>query len=403
MAPAPRAFAWLAAALLTPAAAQVTHVPITEPLRLAGPLQPVKGGAAVYIVKLRDPGAASYKRAPTDLSATKPADVTGGARVAAADAYAKQLEQTHDRLLGGIGAASAKLYSYRYSVNGFAARLTAAQVSRLAQSAEVERIWQDTDQYLQTNNSPTFLGLQDPDGRLAGRSSGCSARASSSASSIAASRPSIRPCSTPRTVRRARAAASGRRRRGSASGSARAYRRNPPTEVVYDPPVGFTGACQAGDGFGPRDCNNKVVGARFYLEGFLARHTLDPGEFRSPRDVDGHGTHIATIVAGNSVDASLLGARVGARQRRRSARARRHLQSVLARAGRHARHVRDVGSRAGDRRRCRRRRRPHQLLDRQPRNRPRRARRFGAARRARRRRAVRRGGRQRRSGSRHDR
>ena len=88
----------------------------------------------------------------------------------AADAYAKQLEQTHDRLLGGIGAASTKLYSYRYSVNGFAARLTAAQVSRLAQRAEVERIWQDTDQYLQTNNSPTFLGLQDPDVRLAGRS-----------------------------------------------------------------------------------------------------------------------------------------------------------------------------------------------------------------------------------------
>ena len=228
MAPAPRALAWLAAALLTPAAAQVTHVPITEPLRLAGPLQPVKGGSAVYIVKLRDPGAASYKRTPTDLSATKPADVTGGARVAAADAYAKQLEQTHDRLLGGIGAASTKLYSYRYSVNGFAARLTAAQVSRLAQSAEVERIWQDTDQYLQTNNSPTFLGLQDPDVglRAAHGLLGEGVVVGIIDSGVAPQHPS---CSTPRTVRRAPAAANGPRRLGWAFGSA------PPTAAIRRP------------------------------------------------------------------------------------------------------------------------------------------------------------------------
>ena len=309
MAPAPRALAWLAAALLTPAAAQVTHVPITESLRLAGPLQPVKGGSAVYIVKLRDAGAASYKRTPTDLSATKPADVTGGARVAAADAYAKQLEQTHDRLLGGIGAASAKLYSYRYSVNGFAARLTAAQVSRLAQSAEVERIWQDTDQYLQTNNSPTFLGLQDPDVglRAAHGLLGEGVVVGIIDSGVAPQHPSLLDTEdrTPRACRGEWATTS-----WLGLWLCTPYRRNPPKEVVYDPPVGFTGACQAGDGFGPRDCDNKVVGARFYLEGFLARHTLDPREFRSPRDVDGHGTHIATIVAGNSVDATLLGARV---------------------------------------------------------------------------------------------
>ena len=68
-----RAFAWLAAAvILTPATAQVTHVQVTEPLQLVGPLRPVKGGEAVYIVKLRQPGAASLKGVPTAPTAEKP-------------------------------------------------------------------------------------------------------------------------------------------------------------------------------------------------------------------------------------------------------------------------------------------------------------------------------------------
>jgi subtilisin family serine protease len=306
-----RAFAWLAAAvILTPAAAQVTHVQVTEPLQLVGPLRPVKGGEAVYIVKLRQPGAASLKGVPTAPTAEKPSEQARAARAAAAESYAKQLEQSHDRLLANVGAANSKVYSYRYSVNGFSARLTAAQVSRLAQSTEVERIWQDKDQRLRTNNSSAFLGLQNPVGGLRAdlklRGEGIVVGVIDSG--IAPNHPSLLD-SEDRTPRACRSSWS----RSSLLGLwlCMSFHHNPPMAKVYDPPVGFTGACQAGPGFEPTYCNNKVVGARFYLDGFLAQHKLDPNEVRSPKDVDGHGTHIATIIAGNSVNATLLGTRVG--------------------------------------------------------------------------------------------
>ena len=293
-----------------PALAQPTLVPITKPLHLAAPVQPAKGGTAIYIVKLKDPGASAYKAASAGGGAMKPAS---GERLdrgsAAVEAYAKQLELSHDRMLAEIGAQNSKVYSFRYALNGFAAKLTAAQVSLLARNNAVERIWPDKERHLTTNNSSIFLGLENQSGGLRAdlklRGEGIVVGVIDSG--IAPNHPSLSDVEkrVPTLCQGGWAATSwlGLWLCGS-------YRRNPPTVSVYDPPVNFHGTCEVGDGFAPSDCNNKVVGARYYVDGFLFENELDPNEFRSPKDADGHGTHIATIVAGNQVDAYLFGTRV---------------------------------------------------------------------------------------------
>lgn len=62
----------------------------------------------------------------------------------------------------------------------------------------------------------------------------------------------------------------------------------------------------------PFTCNNKLVGAREFLDTYKANTGLEPYEFDSARDDDGHGTHTATTAAGNAdVKASVFGVSKG--------------------------------------------------------------------------------------------
>ncbi|MEL6870599.1 MAG: S8 family serine peptidase, partial [Pseudomonadota bacterium] len=55
-------------------------------------------------------------------------------------------------------------------------------------------------------------------------------------------------------------------------------------------------------------CNNKLIGARWYVDGFLAgRGSVVEGEFLSPRDSSGHGSHTAGTAGGNEVTATFNG------------------------------------------------------------------------------------------------
>ncbi|XP_038695418.1 subtilisin-like protease SBT5.6 [Tripterygium wilfordii] len=75
-------------------------------------------------------------------------------------------------------------------------------------------------------------------------------------------------------------------------------------EENMDPiPKSWNGICQDGVDFNSSHCNRKIIGARYYLKNFEVHYgSLNFSEdIKSARDVNGHGTHIASIVAGRRI------------------------------------------------------------------------------------------------------
>ena len=71
----------------------------------------------------------------------------------------------------------------------------------------------------------------------------------------------------------------------------------------------FTGICDAGDSFTGKECNTKVIGARSFSSTYESQTPAGQRtDFLSPRDGDGHGTHVASTAAGKAgVAASVAG------------------------------------------------------------------------------------------------
>jgi subtilisin family serine protease len=256
--------------------------------------------AGNYIVQLTAQPVASYRGGKPGLAATSPKR-TGrrlSKRSSAVRAYRSYLAGQQRAALARLGTAQPRVtYSYRTTFAGFAARLTAKQVTALRRAPEVLRVTRDELRHITSvasdnaalddatfPDSAAYLNL--PEGlwqRLGGsENAGDGVIVGDLDTGIQPGHPSF-------------------------ADDADGY-----VGPAYSaPPDTWAGTCQTGPGFTAADCNNKLIGARFFVDGFGVEN-LAPGDALSPRDDDGHGSHTASTAAGNfGVDPSIDGNGLG--------------------------------------------------------------------------------------------
>jgi hypothetical protein len=239
-----------------------------------------------YIVQLVDKPAATYTGQIAGLAATKPAD---GQRLnvdaAAVQTYISYLDNKQSAVIGAVSTARIT-HQYQVVFNGFAAMLTDAEVRALKKNSAVANISADSILKPDTSYTPSFLGLDAPGGlweKVGGQgSAGENLIVGIVDSGIWPENPSFADKVDANGV-------------PSHSGTTLAY---------GAPPAGWKGTCQTGEGFTANDCNNKLIGARYYK---APAQTLHWTEFESPRDSvagpeghGGHGSHTASTAAGNA-------------------------------------------------------------------------------------------------------
>ncbi|PON61124.1 Subtilase [Trema orientale] len=170
-------------------------------------------------------------------------------------------------------AMESMVYSYKHGFSGFAAKLTESQAQKIADLPEVIRVIPNHFYSLQTTRSWDYLGLspQSPSNLLHDTNLGDGIIIGLLDTGIW-----------------------------------------PESEAFNDEGLGpipgrWKGRCVSGDRFNAtRACNRKLIGAKYFIHGFLAEsdqpfNTTAAPDFLSPRDVFGHGTHTSTIAAGSFV------------------------------------------------------------------------------------------------------
>lgn len=279
-------------------------------LQLGGAEDPAT--SKVYIVQLRAPSAAEHhaslsKNFSSVAGAPRPRLQKNNAAIRA---YTDELDSEQQRVLNRAAAGARRIYSYQYGLNGFAARMSIEQAQKLQGQPEVLNVWEDEVRPLATRHSANFLELFAIDGGLRSEHAldGDGIVIGFIDSGIAPEHPALqesRAADRPRLCRSNWA-------ESTLLGKwlCRTYDKAPDV-LVFEPPENWNGECEVGERFAETDCNNKLIGARWFVDGAEDSGPIDEGEFRSPRDADGHGTHTATAAAGNRTSASIFGTLIG--------------------------------------------------------------------------------------------
>jgi len=238
-----------------------------------------------YVVTLRDPAVASYEGGVSGLRATA---VSEGESLdptsAPVQQYREHLATAQEDVADSVGADITAQYSL--ATNGFAATLSAAQAQKLAADPAVQAVV--SNEILQTQAaepSTDFLGLSGDAGYWERFGTGEGVVVGIIDTGIAPENPSFA---------------------GEALGTD-ATTGDPylsGSTITFDKADGdtFRGFCQRGEQFTADDCSTKIVGARYFVDGFGEGRLADAeqGEFVSPRDGDSHGSHTGSTAVGNA-------------------------------------------------------------------------------------------------------
>ena len=242
----------------------------------------------VYIVQLADAPLASYAGTIPGLAATRP---DRGAKLdpetPRAKAYMRHLDTQRGKMLGKMRNVK-MLYKYNMVFNGFSAQLTEDEVRDLKKTQGVLSVTESEIHKPDTISTPRFLGISVADGLWSQRD-GALREVRGEDVIVGVIDTGVWPENN-------------------------SFSDKIGDSLVYvSPPAHWRGTCQTGPGFTAAMCNNKLIGARYYIDGFNADNgTLTTFEYVSPRDGGGHGSHTASTAAGNAdIAASINGVPAG--------------------------------------------------------------------------------------------